>query len=286
MTKIALGRGFEGLIPTGFSVNDVATPGEHIKQLEVLNIVANPDQPRKEFDAILLNELAQSIKEHGIIQPLVVTPYKDKFRIVAGERRFRAAQIAKLKKIPVIVRNHEKLEELEIALVENVQRVDLSPLEQAISVAKLRDQFSLSLKEISKKLGKAETTVSNIIRLLHLPKKAIEALQKNLISEGHARAILALKTDEKLQTELLNKIITQKLSVRASEQFVKDHRVNKKSSESTFPKELSRRVLSIEKQLGLPVKIVLKKRGGIFQIKFKNYKEINAVLKEIERPNK
>ena len=188
-----LGRGFDGLIPTSLDVADVATPGESVKKVAISKIVPNPEQPRKHFDESSLKEMAASIKQHGIIQPLVVTPYKDKYRIVAGERRYRASLLAKLEKLPVIIRDHEELEELEIALVENVQRVDLSPLEQAVSIVRLRDQFSLSIGEIAKKLGKAETTVSNIVRLLQLPKAAVIALQKNQISEGHARAILALK---------------------------------------------------------------------------------------------
>jgi ParB family chromosome partitioning protein len=223
--KQALGRGFEGLIPTNLVVEDIASPGEHIKNIELVKIVPNPEQPRKEFDQQALEELAASIKLHGIIQPIVVTPHGNEYRIVAGERRYRASQIAGLQKVPVIVRNHEELQELEIALVENVQRVDLSPLEQAVSIVKLHEQFSLSFRDIAKKLGKAETTVSNIVRLLQLPPQAIESLRKNEITEGHARAILALKTDEKLQIELLNKIITQGLSVRQAEAFVQQHKI-------------------------------------------------------------
>jgi ParB family chromosome partitioning protein len=215
-----LGRGFDSLIPVNFAVDEVVAPGEHIKNLEISKIVANPEQPRKEFDQNALNELSESIKQHGIIQPLVVTPYKDKFRIVAGERRFRASQIAGLSKVPVVIRNHEELEELEIALVENVQRVDLSPIEQAVSIVRLHDQFSMSFKEIARKLGKAETTISNIVRLLQLPEPALQALRENKISEGHARAILALRTDEKRQAELLNKIIVQGISVRQAESYV------------------------------------------------------------------
>lgn len=220
MSKQALGRGFEGLIPVDFDVSEVASPGEHIRNLELTNIIANPDQPRKDFDDVSIKELSESIKQHGMIQPLVVTPQKDKFRIVAGERRYRASKLAGLKKVPAVVRDHAELEELEIAIVENVQRVDLSPIEQALSIVKLHEQFSMSYKDIAKKLGKAETTISNIVRLLQLPKPALEALRKNKITEGHARAILALKTDEKAQIQLLNNIITQGLSVRQAEAFV------------------------------------------------------------------
>jgi len=178
--KNGLGRGFESLIPTDFSLSDVASPGEQVKNIPIEKILVNPAQPRKQFDEDSLKELAQSIKQHGIIQPLVVTPKGDKYRIVAGERRYRASKIANISSIPAIIRNHAELEELEIALVENVQRVDLSPLEQAISIVKLRDQFSLSLTQISKKLGKAETTISNTIRLLHLPKKELVIRAKKI----------------------------------------------------------------------------------------------------------
>ncbi len=284
MSKIGLGRGFESLIPTDFVVEDVAVPGEQIKNIEITKVIPNPDQPRKQFDELALQELAISIKQHGIIQPIVVTPKANKYRIVAGERRYRAAKIAGLKKLPVIIRNHEELEELEIALVENVQRVDLSPLEQAISVVRLRDQFSLSLKQIAAKLGKAETTVSNIIRLLQLPQEAIEALQKNKISEGHGRAILALRTDKKLQLELLNKIIVQKLSVRAAESFVKKHKIRpEKATNMAMSRAVITRLGKIRKSSGLSPKIITKKRGGNLQIPYNNDNELEKILLQLEK---
>ena len=228
--KQSLGRGIDSLLPTDFSVEAVVDPGEQVKNIPIKDIVANPDQPRKNFDQEAIKELSKSIKQHGIIQPLVVTPAGKQFRIVAGERRYRAAKEAELKKLPVIVRDHKELEEVEIALVENVQRVDLSPLEQAASIAKLRDQFSLSVAQVATKLGKSEAAVSNTMRLLQLPPAAIHALQENKISEGHARAILALKTDEKLQNDLLSKIITQGWSVRHAELYVTQRKSQKSSA--------------------------------------------------------
>lgn len=281
--KSVLGRGFEGLIPTDFNVDDVASPKENIKQIALELITANPDQPRKEFDKSALAELAQSIKQHGIIQPLIVTPHKDKYKIVAGERRYRASQIANLKKIPVIVRNHEELEELEIALVENVQRVDLSPLEQAVSIVRLRDQFSLSIKDISNKLGKAETTLSNIVRLLQLPKEAFTALQKNLISEGHARAILALRTDEEAQKELLSKIIVQKLSVRQAESFVKRLKGkvdNSKTQQNPATKTLLKN-LSAPLASAIKIKETSKASGSII-LKYKTQEELKTYLNKLD----
>lgn len=285
MSKQALGRGFESLIPTNFAVDEVVAPGEHIKNLDISKIVANPDQPRKDFDESALLELSESIKQHGIIQPLVVTPYKDSFRIVAGERRFRASQLAGLNKVPVVVRNHEELEELEIALVENVQRVDLSPLEQAISIVRLHDQFSMSFKEIAGKLGKAETTISNIVRLLQLPEPALKALRENKISEGHARAILALKTDDKRQNELLNKIIVQGISVRQAEAYVQASKIAdrpKLASKITNPDTV---VLLNKINPNLAKKISIKektKTSGSITIKYKSSEELEEFIKRLD----
>lgn len=279
MGKSALGRGFEGLIPTGLDVSAVAAPGESIKQMALADIIANPDQPRREFDEHSLSELADSIKEHGIIQPLVVTPKGGKYRIVAGERRFRASTLAGLKKVPVIVRNHEELEELEIALVENVQRVDLSPLEQAVSIIRLRDQFSMPASEIAKKLGKAETTISNIIRLLQLPDEAIEALKSGLISEGHARAILALKSEPQMQQELLELILKEKLSVRAAEEYVKQRKSEKKNADhSTISSVVQNKLKAVKKNYGVKAKITQRKKGGLLQLTYSDEEELQKVL--------
>lgn len=286
MTKQVLGRGFDSLIPTNFALNDVASPGEHIRNVSLDKIVANPDQPRKDFDESSLKELSESIKVHGVIQPIVVTPFNDKYRIVAGERRYRAAKIAGLATIPAIIRNHEELEELEVSLVENVQRVDLSPLEQAVSIVKLHNQFSMSFRDIANKLGKAETTISNIVRLLQLPKNAVEALRKNNITEGHARAILALKTDEKLQDELLNKIITQKLTVREAEAFVHSSK-GIQASKKQNSKSNSKYVVSLISKLGDSLKnnVTIKEKSdtkGILEIRYSSKDELERYLKQLD----
>jgi len=283
--KSGLGRGFDGLIPKSLEIDSVASPGEQVKQISLSKIHANVDQPRKEFDQAALEELAASIKQHGVIQPLVVTPADNgEYRIVAGERRFRASAIAGNIKVPVIVRDHKELEELEIALVENVQRVDLSPLEQALSIVRLRDQFSMSVSDISKKLGKAETTISNIVRLLQLPEEAVEALQKGFISEGHARAILALKTDEGLQKELLSNIITHKLSVRAAEEFVKNKKIElRDSAKAVVSKKISKRLVSITKKNGIKAKLQTRKKGGLLQVTYGSDQELEKILGQLEK---
>jgi ParB family chromosome partitioning protein len=287
MSKQALGRGFDSLIPTNFVVNDVTSPGEQVRKLDLSKIVVNPDQPRKEFNKESLNELASSIKQHGVIQPIVVSPSGDEYRIVAGERRYRASKIAGLKNIPAIVRNHEELEELEISLVENVQRVDLSPIEQAVSIVRLHDQFSMSFKDIAKKLGKAETTISNIVRLLQLPKPALEALQNNEISEGHARAILALKTDENLQKELLNKIITQGMTVREAESFVQSSKsvqktkVAKNYSNSEYVKSLLGSINSKQIKDKITIKENSSGKGSVV-FKYSSKQELEDYINKIK----
>ena len=164
-TKSGLGRGFDSLIPQNFDNSILLDEGERIQKLALSAISPNKDQPRQQFDESSLKELAESIKNHGILQPLVVTETsKGAYRIVAGERRWRAAGLAKLSSVPAIVRSMKELEELEIALVENVQRVDLSPLEQAVSIEHLHQQFNLGYEAIAKRLGKAVSTVNNTVR--------------------------------------------------------------------------------------------------------------------------
>ena len=181
--KSALGKGMDGLLPVGFDVGAVAEPGEKITQVKLDAIAPNKDQPRKTFDKEALEELASSIAEHGVIQPLIITTKNDagEHEIIAGERRWRASKQAGLKTVPAIIRDAQAQQKLEIAIIENVQRVDLSPLEEAMSMYRLKQEFSLSLQDIAKKLGKASTTVSNTMRLLQLPEEAKNALMNKKI---------------------------------------------------------------------------------------------------------
>ena len=276
-----LGRGFDSLIPTRVDVALLEDDSNRIQKLLISDITANTEQPRKQFDTAALEELSASIKEHGVLQPIIVVQKNDKgYRIVAGERRFRASQLAGLDRIPAIIRTMDELRELELALVENVQRVDLSPLEQAASIARLQQQFSLGMAEIAKKLGKAETTVHNIVRLLHLPEEAQVALAKNKISEGHARQVLALKDSPELQKELLRHIISNGWSVRQAEQFVSASKAGatkvseaKKKLETTTPatKKLSSFVAA-------PVSIRRTAKGGQILISFKDDDDMSRII--------
>jgi len=282
--KRGLGRGFEALISDDFDKSLLLETGERIEKIPLGQLEPNPYQPRQHFDKEALQELAASIQQHGIVQPLVVTTLKDgKYHLIAGERRWRAAEIAGLKTVPAVIRSTEKLEQLEVALIENVQRVDLSPLEQAASISTLIQQFSLTHQEIAKRLGKATSTVFNIERLLGLPPAARDALANHHISEGHARAILSLKDDPPRQAYLLKTIIDQGWSVRQAERFVTSVKSGIKqtkeahartSMETPATKQLS-------KKLGTPVHVRRTAKGGKLEITFLSDAELDKLIELI-----
>ncbi len=283
--KRGLGRGFESLLPTDFDKSILLTKEDRVEKIAVAKLQASPYQPRKHFDEAALKELAESIKRHGVVQPLVVTPAgKDGvYTLLAGERRWRAAKIAKLSDVPALIRTSKELEQMEIALIENVQRVDLSPLEQAVSIERLHEQFSLSYDEIAKRLGKANSTVNNTVRLLRLPEAAREALAAGRISEGHARAILALKGDTERQAYLLKTITEQGWSVRQAERFVTSVKAGtkdvKKTHEHVATETPATRTLS--KKLGAPVTVRRTARGGKLEISFKSDDELARLINQL-----
>ena len=238
MKKGGLGRGFDSLIPTDVldeSFDPTAERDEKISQLRyipVKKITNNPDQPRREFDQVALAELATSLSEHGMLQPIIVVPKGEKYQIVAGERRWRASQLAGLEKVPALVRTLSNQHKLEVALIENLQREDLNPLETATAYLKLNTQFNLTHDEIAQRAGgKAVSTITNTIRLLRLPEDAKQALVEGLITEGHSRQILALD-DAAAQTKLLKMIILHGWSVRKAEQFVVGYKKGKQGDKT------------------------------------------------------
>ncbi len=279
--KRGLGRGFDSLISSDFDKSLLLTSDERIERIPVEQLEPNPDQPRKHFDETALKELSDSIREHGVFQPLIANPLKDgKYTLIAGERRLRASQLAGLKDVPVIIRSTEQQNRLELALLENVQRVDLSPLEEAVSIERLHVQFNIPYDEIAKRLGKANSTVNNTVRLLKLPEAARTALATGQISEGHARAILALKDDRTRQQYLLESIIEHGWSVRQAERFVTSvkHGVKevKKAHQRTANETPETKNLS--KKLGTPVSIKRMARGGKLEISFKDDSELERIL--------
>jgi ParB family chromosome partitioning protein len=286
-----LGRGFESLIPTDILDEsfDPTASGEQSSELRHIkrgDVQPNPDQPRRNFDEEALEELAASIREHGIVQPLIVTPTRGGgYQIVAGERRWRAAEMAGIDKVPVIVRTLSEQHKLELALIENLQRRDLNPLETATAYLKLHTQFNLTYEEIGQRVGgKAVSTISNLLRLLQLPAEAKQALIEGKISEGHARQLLALE-DERAQRNLLALIVKEGWSVRKAEQYVvgykkgelpgakQENAIKHTRVETDFTKRLS-------KQLSLPVVQKMTAKGGQIIISYKSDDELEALQRQ------
>ena len=232
-----LGRGFESLIPTEL-VDDEFDPtvsedlaNSSLTEIKITEIIRDEDQPRKSFDEAELADLAASIKEHGILQPLVLVREEGKYKIVAGERRWRAAKLAGLLKVPAIVRTLDAQNRLELSIIENAQREDLSAIELATAYAKLKSQFNLSDKEIAKRVGKSESAVKNTMRLLELPDSAKKAMMEHKLSEGVMRPLI--KADAALIERAVPKIISEGWSARKVEQFIA---TNKKRSSSVATK--------------------------------------------------
>ena len=212
-----LGRGFGALLPGDDTGSEsLVSPGEAVRLVMLSEVQPNPEQPRKDFDEAALSELAESIREQGVIQPLLVEPWQGRFRIVAGERRWRAAKLAGLTEVPVIVRTFSEETRREIALIENIQREDLSALEEARAFRQLMETCGLTQDDVAKKVGKQRSTVANALRLLRLPEEMQKALDQGLLTAGHCRALLSVVNDS-LQQQLFRQIVDDGLSVRESE---------------------------------------------------------------------
>lgn len=202
--RSGLGKGLESLIPTWQNSPTPTDSAEQVRLLPIESISPNPQQPRKVFEEEHLEDLAASIKQHGIIQPLIVITAEsaDRYTLIAGERRLRAARLAGLKEVPAIVRTASQQEQLEFAIIENVQREDLNPMERAKAYQSLADQFSLTHEEIAHRMGKSRVTITNTLRLLNLPLLVQQALYSGEISEGHARSLLALPNARAIEAAL------------------------------------------------------------------------------------
>ncbi|MEI6462808.1 MAG: ParB/RepB/Spo0J family partition protein [bacterium] len=221
MKNKSLGKGLEALIGDKYkSTNNVSNPG-YYPDLDIDKIIPNPFQPRMKIKEDKLIELAESIKENGIIEPLIVTKGQSgKFEIIAGERRWRAAKIAKLTTVPVVVKEASQRQMLELAVIENIQRADLNPLEEAVAFYQLHTQFNLTYAEIADKVGFSRPAVANKVRLISLPDPIKQGLLDEVINEGHAKALLAVKDDETM-IALFHKVIKEELNVREIEEIIK-----------------------------------------------------------------
>lgn len=215
------GKGLEALINTKMmSYNESDLEYEGILEIDINKIEANKNQPRKYFDEESLLELSESIKNYGMIQPIVVRRINDYYELIAGERRFRAAKIAGLKKLPAIIKDFDKSTAFEVALIENIQRKDLNPIEEAESFYKLQTEFGFSQEEIAEKVGKSRSAIANAIRLLNLDSRVLNFVRENKLSGGHAKALLSI-SDGNMQFELAERVIEEDFSVRETEKIVK-----------------------------------------------------------------
>jgi ParB family chromosome partitioning protein len=280
--KIGLGRGLGALLP---GVEAAAPAG--LSDLPVRAIRPNPHQPRGFFDERALTELADSIREHGLIQPLIVVRSgEDDYTLIAGERRWRAAQLAGLETVPAVVKDAAPQQMLELALVENVQRADLNPLEEAMAYKQLSEEFGLTQDQIATRVGKSRVAVANILRLLKLPEPIKARLADGLISEGHARALLAVG-DAAVQQRLLSQIIKNNLSVRQTEELARrlldDQAPAVKKPQAAHRVSADSRALEdrMRRTLGTKVSLFRSKKGGTIVIHFYSEEELDAIYRRI-----
>lgn len=277
-----LGKGFGSLLPGDFDESILLDKKDRIQKLLISNINPDPSQPRKHFDQKSLEGLSESVKHYGVLQPIVVCPEGGSYVIIAGERRYRAAKLAGLKYVPALVRTSQELERLEIGLVENVQREDLSPLEQAVSIARLHEQFNTSYEDIAKRLGKAHTTIVNIVRLLQLSDPSKEALINRQISEGHGRALLALKENAVEEQKLLEHIIKDGWSVRRAEQHVQQVKAGQKQAATARPaQDYKQHIAGLAKKFDTSVKIKEVDGRGKVEIHFDSHEQKELILKKL-----
>jgi ParB family chromosome partitioning protein len=253
----------------------------------VRSIAPNPHQPRAAFDERSLQELAESIREHGLIQPLIVVRSgEDHYTLIAGERRWRAAQSAGLESVPVVIKDAAPQQMLEMALVENVQRADLNPLEEALAYKQLTEEFNLTQDQIAQRVGKSRVAVANVLRLLKLPDPIKARLADGLISEGHARALLAL-TDTDIQQRMLSQIIKKGLSVRQTEELIRRQLEGRPAAKKTAApaRRLSADSRALEdrmrRSLGTKVSLFRSKKGGTIVIHFYSEEELDAIYRRI-----
>lgn len=286
--KKGLGRGFESLIPSDLLDEsfDPTAGDDHkvseLRHIKLTEISPDPDQPRRHFDEASLAELTESIKVHGVLQPIVVTTHAGKYQIVAGERRYRASTLAGLKTIPALVRSLSGQHKLELALIENIQRRDLNPIETATAYAKLRDQFNLSLEEIGVNVGgKSVSAVSNTLRLLRLPKAVQQAIVEHKITEGQARPLIDF--DEKRSLELLPRILAEGWSARKIEQVIREQKQSG-SKRAEVPAVATYETVQqrLEKRYKTGVRVVPKgKHGGRITIDFKSEAELDRLMSDL-----
>ena len=284
MASKGLGRGLSALIPDeNFDENLLYEKQDGILKVDINKIKPNKNQPRKQFDKEKLDELARSITEHGIIQPLVVIKEGKDYIIVAGERRYKASLIAGLKEVPVIVKDFDENRLLQVALIENIQREDLNELEKAFSFKELKEKFNLTQDEIAKKISKSRASIANTLRLLTLNEEVKELLKGDKIKAGHARAILSVE-ETNLHTDFANKIVKDNLSVRQAEELAKTFKAEKEKPKKEKKKDdphVINTQNNLSNLLGTKVKINNKGEKGSIQIDYYSKGDLDRIINMI-----
>lgn len=279
--KGGLGRGLDALFADN-SIEEISS--SNTVKLKINDIEPNRDQPRKTFDESALSELADSIAQHGVIQPLLVRPIQDGYQLVAGERRWRAARLAGLTEVPVVVKELSDSETMEIALIENLQREDLNPIEEAEGLQLLIDTYGLTQDECAKRVGKSRPAITNSLRLLNLPEKLSELVRDAMISSGHARALLPLGDEDKM-LELANEIISKDLSVREVERIVKLAQKPEKAEKRVKKRDVyfDEVELALGGAMGRKVKVFVGKGSkGTLEIEFFGKDDLAKIAKALE----
>lgn len=277
--KSGLGRGFDAIFADN-SVEDIST-GVSTTKVKLMDIEPNREQPRKQFDEEALAELSDSIAQHGVLQPLLVRPMPDGgYQLVAGERRWRASRMAGLTEVPVVIRDLTDAQVAELALVENLQRENLNPLEEANGYKELSDKFGYTQEKISEIVGKSRPSIANALRLLNLPEDVQEMVSKGSLSMGHARAILSLP-DDKMKTDLAKLVIQNDLSVRETERITRNmvKEAPKKSKAKKRNPYYDEAELALSEVLGRKVKITKSSKKGALEIEFFDDADLKKLLK-------
>lgn len=287
--KGGLGKGLDALIPGGNSSvlpeRDGKREDSGVTEVPLSKVVPNPQQPRTQMNETELEGLAASIREHGILQPLVVSRERDNdnYVLIAGERRLRAASMAGLVRVPVIIRQANEQQRLELALIENVQRADLTPLETAEAYHHLIDEFGLTHEEVSVRVGKSREAVTNTHRLVKLPDEIKEGLAQGLITEGHARALLGLESMPIAMVDVYKTVLRNKLSVRQTEALVKELNVprSRRAARKAIPAEVQEMEDQLRRYLGTRIKLRYGKDGGSLTIYYFSDEELNDMIAKI-----
>ncbi|MFH1171950.1 MAG: ParB/RepB/Spo0J family partition protein [bacterium] len=281
-TVSRLGRGLGSLIPSKTAADSQSEgPSGSVQRIPVSRLRVNPRQPRAAIEHGGLEELIASIREHGILQPLIVMPSKSGgYELIAGERRYQAAKILGLKTVPVVVREATEQQQLELALVENVQRKDLNPLEEATAYEQLVNEFNLTQESLAKRVGKSRSHVANTLRLLSLPDEVKKAILNGKITEGHAKVILSVETPSE-QLALFERMVKQGLSVRAGEAIARAHHGSHRPRAPVADPEMRSNEEAMQRHLGTKVRIERHGQHGTITITFYSFEELKGLIEHL-----